>query len=281
MNLQEKKDTSQSEQYVPSQEEELEEDEEVETGNENPDLDPAQAQEAIVQQPRSRARRSNGKSKRASSHHDPQEELRIDLHHAVGNTIHIPTLEVLNLMNDVKSLIENIGWKCFFDINVPSFDSLMREFYSTFSFDPPKNYGLNTEDVLRFKMKNKHHRFSINDFNEDLDFITEEQFEDLVYLDSICDYPDDFDAKEAYKELTINTDIQFDPSKSKANLITNPTFHYLHRILAYSFFGRKDNATILSKAKLFLLWAMVHERRVNLGNWLITQFDIVQIKKRV
>lgn len=131
---------------------ELEDAKEVEEQNENQDLNPTQVQEAITQQPKSRARRSHGRSKKIVPQHHPQEELQTYLHHAIGKTIYIPTLKVLNLLVDVNKLIENIGWKCFFNINVPCLDSLMWEFYSTFSFDPPKNCGHNTTDVLRFKL---------------------------------------------------------------------------------------------------------------------------------
>lgn len=47
----------------------------------------------------------------------------------------------------------------------------------------------------------------------------EEDLESPGYLNSLCEYPQDFDHLVVYRTLTGIPDITYDPSKSKANLI--------------------------------------------------------------
>lgn len=157
---------------------------------------------------------------------------------------------------------------------------MVREFYNTFSFDLSKNYNLSTKDVLKFKVLGIMHRFSIDDFNESLGFVIEDEFNDPNFLDSFCDYLEEFNPLETYRLFTGDSEIAYDPGKSKANLIQSAPLRYIHRFLAYSFSSRKDNPIIISMVELFFLWCMVNMRKTNLGHWLITQFYRVKIHKR-
>lgn len=98
----------------------------------------------------------------------------------------------MNLHGEVNKLTDNIGWRCFFELKLPAHDTLVREFYNTFSFDPPKDFQLNILDVLRFKVMGILHRFSLDDYNEALEFVDEDSFNDPAYLNSLHDYLSEF-----------------------------------------------------------------------------------------
>ncbi|KAF7844116.1 hypothetical protein G2W53_001021 [Senna tora] len=69
--------------------------------------------------------------------------------------------------------------------------------------------------------------------------------------EAFCDYPNEFVAAHAYKDLTGPSSASFDLSKSKDHTFLDPALIYIHQFLAYSFSGRKDNPRIVSKAELF------------------------------
>lgn len=111
---------------------------------------------------------------------------------------------------------------------------MAREFYNSYSFHPPIGFHFDTPDILRFKMKGRIHRFSLDDFIGALGFEIKNSCEYLGYVSSLCDYHSDFDPLEVYRDLIGIVNIAYDPSKSKANLIQNASLRYILRFLPYS-----------------------------------------------
>lgn len=48
--------------------------------------------------------------------------------------IHDATMSTLKIKDFVLNLVTNIGWKPYFDIKLPSYIELVREFYATYEF---------------------------------------------------------------------------------------------------------------------------------------------------
>lgn len=73
----------------------------------------------------------------------------------------------------------------------------------------------------------------------------------------------------------------YEPGKSKASYLHDPTLKYIHRFLAFTFSGRKDYAGVLTKTELFFLWCMKNNIKVNLGYWLVSQFATVMKTSKI
>ncbi|PIM96992.1 hypothetical protein CDL12_30547 [Handroanthus impetiginosus] len=122
--------------------------------------------------------------------------------------------------------------------------------------------------------------FSVTDFNIALGFVTAESARSHDYLNSCCDFSADFEPVSLYRSWTQNSSLRYNPSTSKDTYIVDAALKCVHRFLAYSFSGRKDSASVLSKAEFFFLWCMSRSIKVNLGCWLATQFGSVAANKR-
>ena len=124
----------------------------------------------------------------------------------------------------------------------------------------------------------KDFKLSITQFNIAFGFITEEYANSDEYLNSTCDFSENFEPVSLYK--TLSTAERYDPSKSKDSYLHDPVLKYIHRFLALTFSGRKDSAGVLSKAEFYFLWCMQNNIKVNLGCWLASQFAGVLANKR-
>ncbi|KAF7810593.1 hypothetical protein G2W53_037336 [Senna tora] len=94
-------------------------------------------------------------------------------------------------------------------------------------------------------MLERNFSLSLIEFNKVLGFCEEEDDESSIG-EFLCDYPDDFDQFQVYRDLT----------------------------------GRKDSSSLLSKTELFFLWCMVQKRKVNLGWWFAIQMAACNSKSR-
>ncbi|KAH1114912.1 hypothetical protein J1N35_008290 [Gossypium stocksii] len=124
------------------------------------------------------------------------------------------------------------------------------------------------------------HSLSLLEFNLALSFITEEYAMSLTFQNSLCTFPTDFRAVEAFCLLTDNAESTYSPKTSNDLWFHNPALCYIHRYLAYNFSGRRDALAIVSKTELFFLWCIYTGRPVNLGYWFALQFEHVIKAKR-
>lgn len=125
----------------------------------------------------------------------------------------------LNMFDVVYTLVDNIGWRKFFEINCPSYVELWRNLYATFEFSyDVQDFNLNTPFVC-FRLRDKLVHCSYTNFNLHLGVYDHEYIKTTAYLDSLCNYPADWDLNLAYKELIGNPTIEIKAGKSKANEI--------------------------------------------------------------
>ncbi|PIN01466.1 hypothetical protein CDL12_26022 [Handroanthus impetiginosus] len=162
--------------------------------------------------------------------------------------VHFPTLETLCIHREVNELIDGIGWRTYFNIRCPAYIELVREFYATFVFDKPADFSLHSPNVIRF---------------------------------SHCDFSADFEPISFYRSLAQNPSIRYNPSTSKDTYIIYPALKYVHRFLSFLFSGRKDSASVLSKAEFFFLWCMNRSvKAFDLGSLithLVVQLNLISL----
>lgn len=175
-----------------------------------------------------------------------------------------------------------IGWRPYLAVFQPAFVELTREFYSIFEFELPTRYTVETPNVIRFRLMGKEFNFSITQFNLAFGFITREYAVTREYAESACDYVEPFLSPYHDVWWDIFVDRQrYDPSRSRSSFLEDPSVRYVQRLLAYSYSGRKDSSSIISRPKLFFLWCMKTGFKVNLGCWLTAQFKTVLAKKNI
>lgn len=119
---------------------------------------------------------------------------------------------------------------------------------------------MDTTSTICFKLKGISYECSLIDFNIAIGFLDETSAHSLHYTDALCEIPEKFKFTDAFTELTGHSNIRFILGKSKAYLIQNAALRYLHRLLAYSFSGRRDNTKAISKTELFILCCIVHKK---------------------
>jgi hypothetical protein len=188
-------------------------------------------------------------------------------------SIDIPTLDALKVKSEVFNFVANIGWETYFNVNLPAYIELCREFYTTFVLDLSEDFNLGTPGVIRFRLLGQRFNLSINDFNAAMGFVNEEELGNDDYLAQLCDFDDHFDPLTVYRGMTNRSNISYDSGSSKDYYVHSPSLKYIHRFLAFSFSGRKDSPSVMSKTELFFLWCMINKLKVNLGFWMATQFS--------
>ena len=189
-------------------------------------------------------------------------------------------MDVLRIREEVERMFTAIGWRSYLDIFCPTFVELVKEFYSTFEFDLPTGYTVDTPNVIHFRLMGQEFHFSITQFNLAFEFITREYAETREYTESGCDYKESFYSHypDIWKEMFVESD-RYNPSRSRSSYLKEPSSRYIQRFLAYSYSGRKDSSGILSRPEFFFIWCMKNNIKVNLGCWLASQFKAVLAKK--
>ncbi|KAK5826748.1 hypothetical protein PVK06_021678 [Gossypium arboreum] len=149
----------------------------------------------------------------------------------------IPVLAALNIETAVTDYFRNIGWVGNFDVAYCAYYELVLEFYSTFHLQRCDPISLDTPGVVKFQLLGTLHLLSITDFNIALNFVTEDYSMTTAYKDSLCTFPTDFRAAEAFALLIDNAESTYSPKTSKDLWFRNPALCYIHRYLAYNFSG--------------------------------------------
>ena len=193
--------------------------------------------------------------------------------------IDTPSTRCLKIDDEVWQYVRNIGWLSYFDSLYPSYTSLCHEFYTTFEFNKLEPLTLSSPGVVKFRLMKKEFSFSITQFNVALGFTTEQDSTTEEYLLSTCEFSQNFNAFEAYRELSILK--TYNPKTSKACFFRDAALKYLHRFLVFNFSGRHAGSSSVNFSELYFLWAMKKGIKVNLGYWLATQFmHVIRSKKK-
>ncbi|KAG8386865.1 hypothetical protein BUALT_Bualt03G0193400 [Buddleja alternifolia] len=189
-------------------------------------------------------------------------------------------LTALNICDEFVALVDGIGWSGYFQVKFQAFIELMREFYTTFKFNKPKDLTLTSPGVVKFRLMGQEFSYSINQFHVALGFVDNEYVQTDEYKNSSCDYLRDF--RPILLWNTISTDTTcYHLSLSKSSYLREPVLKYIQRFLAYTYLGRKDSSDTFTKAAFYFIWCMQNKIKVNLGIWLATQFQSASIKKRL
>lgn len=118
------------------------------------------------------------------------------------------------------------------------------------TFINSQSFNLHTPNLISFRLMGKCFHLSIVQFSDVLGFSTRER--DHPY----CEFCGDFDPVTLYAEFCDNPPDTYDLNKSKDLCLHEPCMKYIPRFLAYSFSGRRDAPSVLSKIEL--LFFMVH-----------------------
>ncbi|KAL0375433.1 UNVERIFIED_CONTAM: hypothetical protein Sradi_3459000 [Sesamum radiatum] len=133
-----------------------------------------------------------------------------------GKSLHRPTMIELLICDRIDALTMNSCWRCFCEVRHPIFVELVREFYTTFEFEPPAH--LSTPNAVKFRLCGRAFHLSITDFNLALGFIDSSLATSEDYLTSACDFPDSFVPQRFYLDITTNLPPNgrvYDSSKTK------------------------------------------------------------------
>ncbi|KAK8519401.1 hypothetical protein V6N12_025440 [Hibiscus sabdariffa] len=183
------------------------------------------------------------------------------------------TLDSPHLRDAVMHYFDAIGWRDFAEIRYSTYYELVFEFYSTFTFLPNRIASNYTPGVVSFRLLGQLFEQSLADFNYSMGFVTD--VTDQSFLTSLREIPVDFDADAAYATLTHLSNATYNAKSTKGWHIHDPALRYIHRFLAYSYFGRNDSSAVLTKVELFFLWCMHSGLKVNLGFWFARAFERV------
>ena len=83
-------------------------------------------------------------------------------------------MSALGIQEKVEWMFTAIGWGPYVEIFCPTFVDLVRGFYSTFEFDLPTRYTVDTPNVIWFRLMGQEFNFSITQFNLTFGFIDRE-----------------------------------------------------------------------------------------------------------
>ncbi|KAK4438463.1 hypothetical protein Salat_0180600 [Sesamum alatum] len=160
-------------------------------------------------------------------------------------TDYYDTLRALHIHDSFNFLVDNIGWRCFFDCTENAYIELTREFDMTFKFSTPIALTLDTPRVLKFRLMGRSFSMSLAQLNIALGFTTEELAHTHDYMNSLCDYRDEFNPIRIKVNLGFGfaTQLQSTLTKNRALILgsyttvlaTNlgvfdPNNHQLHTI---------------------------------------------------
>ncbi|KAH6781786.1 hypothetical protein C2S51_007079 [Perilla frutescens var. frutescens] len=164
-----------------------------------------------------------------------------------SKTIHFASLAVLGIEREVRELFSNIGWSFFIEWDCLIFPKLVYEFF----------YDLSVKSMGK------------GDLNDD------------EYKSAIVVVPTDENVEEKWAELGDGS--KFKSETRKGYMLQSSALCFCHRVLAYKFFGRKDSSNSITNQELFVLWCMVHEKRINFGAVAIAHFKdtVAHSKNRI
>ncbi|PPR88577.1 hypothetical protein GOBAR_AA32109 [Gossypium barbadense] len=174
------------------------------------------------------------KRKGASSSSGPTAEVRHPF-------LRLPTLEQVQLADDVRALLTSDPWDLFFAIIEPTYLELTLELCSTFhvqyvmtNFDDP--------GIVQFRLG--------------------EEFMDENNLSTLRRHIH-YSLLKCWYAL-IPGSATYDPSRSKTSGLS-PSLRYLHAILAHTLIGRRERTGVVNTHDAYFLWSMANGHVLDLA----------------
>ena len=150
--------------------------------------------------------------------------------------IDFDALEVIGIADEVRDLIENVGWGRFVDIREDVHYELLLEFLCTLDFQ--KEYiSVLRPGVINFKLGGRRHQMSVAEFGVALGVYSEPYIRSTAYTNALVDFPSDEMPALFWESITV-TGPGYSPATAKSTFIRIPSLRYLHKFIAHSISGR-------------------------------------------
>ena len=141
--------------------------------------------------------------------------------------------------------INRMGWGDFMLMQSPSFVRPTCEFFSSFNFD---EHAL----LLKFCLGNMEYQLGLFELN------------DVFHFPKNQNANVEYDRDAFWRELTGERRVMYEARSAKESRIQSPSLKYLHRLMSYSLFSRKEGDAVVTINELNILYCMVNDRKLDL-----------------
>src|ERR1051325_3771219 len=176
-------------------------------------------------------------------------------------------LDTLGMGESITFMLTNTGLLILCSNPFPTFEPLVLEFLSSFSYNTPPDDPY-TRDPANFRMFNQEYA------------IDQERIAELLQFTrgpNVHYKPFDADSDISWDQVGFSLwhDLTGQPTKSWRDLyashIHNPALRYFHRILANTIFGRTNNHKV-NQNEIFLLFCALNGQAVNAAPFMLSHF---------
>ncbi|KAJ0836822.1 hypothetical protein HanRHA438_Chr16g0771301 [Helianthus annuus] len=161
-----------------------------------------------------------------------------------------------------RLLPPNTPWRRFFDILEPSYDELVYEFLSTFYFKYDKSL---TDESIHFRLCGQSYNMSLTEFAVHLGIYTDEEVKQPIFTEASTSY-----SPEEMKEYWLSHSSKEWCNNNNSMKFIDPRYQYMHRVLANTITGRKNNQHRVSATDLFHLHSIFEQVPCNIAHELAT-----------
>ena len=185
-------------------------------------------------------------------------------------------LQTVGLWEEVSQYIAGIGWEGVQSMRSPTFREPVLEFLSSVVYvepdQPEDDHADQAEEPeeprVHFQLGGVMHDMRLSQFNVFCRFETVESVQTPAYREALLDYPPGYSEVTAWGEIA-QPGLAYTPRNTKSTAIRDPVIRVIHRWLVHSIFGRSQSTGNVASHHLFILWCMLHQRRVNPGRYLL------------
>ena len=180
--------------------------------------------------------------------------------------MHESTLTKLGCLDEVNNLLSNVCLLSYPFTPLPSYQSLIVEFLSSYTLRSANFDQANPSFSMRFKLGGRDRFMTCQEFDCLFGFNQEGHMQVSPH----------WIASNFWKQIAIPQAPHFSAGHTKASYIKNKALWYVHRFLTYSINGRALSNESISLDDLFILYCMVNKEPIQLGRfvqwrlWLIS-----------
>lgn len=179
------------------------------------------------------------------------------------------TLETLELEDNVRALLQVVGWDNFMANQSNTYVGLTLEFLSSFIFHEDRSNLYNPNHYMTFRLFNTEYQLSLTKFCEGFNWRNEGHIHDgkITELRQA-----EFNAGKFWDEIA--TIGPYEARTAKATQIHNLVFWYIQRAMENTVFGGGYCGGV-RVGELFCLWSMLNNQTINTGFYLAHQLHKV------
>lgn len=173
--------------------------------------------------------------------------------------IHGELLRSHDLFDEVKRLLENVGWSDLLRMKEPSYSKLTMEFLSSFKYHESKGFS--------FRIANFSHK------------VSNAQVANMFgWIEDTSRVPVNFE-KRFWQLLTQKPHVSYLACKATSSQIVSPAYRYMHKVLNHTIYGRGESLGGVSKEVLAILYGMHYGIKLDFSTLLAKRFT--DVAKRV